>query len=490
MRLPSSKEAHVRSPHTVVGVPDAGEHPLGPGLSAAVRAEEVEENGGVERADGLLAEVIVVRLNLGAPVVVGALRCGPHQARVGTRKITQGQVLVLQFCVADRSNEAIELLFLVADTVFFDDDVSSKVLEQFLAEGVISGFLSVVFSVNLGFFVFLLGAGVDVSKKLLHFTLFDVMELLRVNFIVSRGILVVSSKAVLLGNFAVLFELLLSGTELITGDLGKDLRLHGGLGIHESSTGREKGLETLFSVDNIRVALIPSNTSHDLIILEGRKSVNEGKRIEDRLAMLSIVHSLQFRNITVHQVVVDFLLGFGDLLEGLIELVHNLDVASLNSFGKVGAALVKSLELTGVGHSTDVVISVVQVFGLTDFQVEVDLSVGVKVVKLDLVAHEFEDLVLDLITVHQSLLTHSEPLGHANSPLNLVCFGTRKRIIILSATYLAGRSSSRHDSTGDGLASTTRGAWVLQRGTACGGSTNSGLTCPRPGTVEVQSSFC
>jgi len=100
---------------------------------------------------------------------------------------------------------------LVADTMLFDDDVSGKVLEQFLAEGVIRGVLSVVFGVNLGSFVFLLSAGVDVGQKFTHVTFFDVMELFRVNVIVSRVIFVLSSNTVLLGNFAVLVELLLSG---------------------------------------------------------------------------------------------------------------------------------------------------------------------------------------------------------------------------------------------------------------------------------------
>ena len=47
----SSEEAHIGSTHAVVGVPDTAEHPLGPGLTAAVSTEEVEEDGTIKQKE-------------------------------------------------------------------------------------------------------------------------------------------------------------------------------------------------------------------------------------------------------------------------------------------------------------------------------------------------------------------------------------------------------------------------------------------------------
>ena len=66
----SSEEAHIGSEHTIVEVTDTREHPLGPGLTTKICTEEVEEDGGVERADCLLNEIIVVCINLALSLVM------------------------------------------------------------------------------------------------------------------------------------------------------------------------------------------------------------------------------------------------------------------------------------------------------------------------------------------------------------------------------------------------------------------------------------
>ena len=78
--LASSEEPHVSPAHTIVGVTSTGEHPLGPGLSTAIGAEEVEEDCSVQWLDSLLAEVVVVCIDLVAAVVVGALSVRIHQS--------------------------------------------------------------------------------------------------------------------------------------------------------------------------------------------------------------------------------------------------------------------------------------------------------------------------------------------------------------------------------------------------------------------------
>ena len=130
----SSEETHVGSAHAVVRVAHTGEHPLGPGLSTAVRTEEVEEDCGVEWSDGLLTEVVIVGLNLVAPVVVGALCLGRHQAGVSTREFKKRLFLVLEVSERQRSHKSIELLFLISEAVIFVNDASSQVLKELLAE--------------------------------------------------------------------------------------------------------------------------------------------------------------------------------------------------------------------------------------------------------------------------------------------------------------------------------------------------------------------
>ena len=85
----SGEEPHVSSAHAIVRVPGAREYPLGPGLSTAVSAEEVEENRCVQWLDGLLAKVVVVGIDLVAAVVVRALRVCVHHARVTLRELEQ-----------------------------------------------------------------------------------------------------------------------------------------------------------------------------------------------------------------------------------------------------------------------------------------------------------------------------------------------------------------------------------------------------------------
>ncbi len=73
----------------------------------------------------MLSEVVVVSLNLVAAEVVGAICRSSHHARVFTAEITQSHVLVLEVMVVEGSNKAIELFFLVADAMLFNDDVPS-----------------------------------------------------------------------------------------------------------------------------------------------------------------------------------------------------------------------------------------------------------------------------------------------------------------------------------------------------------------------------
>jgi len=119
-------------------------------------------------------------------------------------------------------------------------------------------------------------------------------------------------------------------------------------------------------------------------------------------------------------------------LTGSVKLVHDLDVARVNGLGEVNARLVHLLELTRLGHIADSAISGIQLLGLFDSQVEVDITVALHVIVLNLRADEGEDLVLNFAIVGESVLAHGKSLGHANLPLDLV----RKIDLVLSAVVL------------------------------------------------------
>ena len=141
-------------------------------------------------------------------------------------------------------------------------------------------------------------------------------------------------------------------------------------------------------------------------------------------------------------------------MTGSVKLVHDLDVARVNGLGEVNARLVHLLELTRLGHIADSAISGIQLLGLFDSQVEVDITVALHVIVLNLRADEGEDLVLNFAIVGESVLAHGKSLGHANLPLDLVYI----RSVMVSqnkyqTTYQEDRPRSQRGSTGDGQAS-------------------------------------
>lgn len=142
-------------------------------------------------------------------------------------------------------------------------------------------------------------------------------------------------------------------------------------------------------------------------------------------------------------------------MSGSVKLVHDLDVARVNGLGEVNARLVHLLKLTRLGHIADFAISGIQLLGLCDSQVEVDITVALHVIVLNLRADEGEDLVTHFAIVGESILAHGKSLGHANLPLDLVY--TRSVMVSQNKyqiTYQEGRPRSQRGSTGDGQAST------------------------------------
>ena len=61
----------------------------------------------------------------------------------------------------------------------------------------------------------------------------------------------------------------------------------------------------------------------------------------------------------------------------------------------------ESLELTAFGHAAHTIVCVVESLSLSDRQIEVDITVALQIVSLDLLAKEVEDLILDLVVVHE-----------------------------------------------------------------------------------------
>lgn len=66
----SGEESHVCSSYSLVGVPSGGKHPLGKSSLGAIGTEEIIEDGGVQRLNCLITEIIVVSGNLRTEVIV------------------------------------------------------------------------------------------------------------------------------------------------------------------------------------------------------------------------------------------------------------------------------------------------------------------------------------------------------------------------------------------------------------------------------------
>jgi len=90
------------------------------------------------------------------------------------------------------------------------------------------------------------------------------------------------------------------------------------------------------------------------------------------------------------------------------------------------------LKFATFSHSSDVVSCIVELGSLSDRQVKVDIAVTLQEIVLNLVSHEFKNLILDSIIVHECLFTHSKPLGHLEFPLDLVW----EVYLVLSAVVL------------------------------------------------------
>ena len=69
VHLGSGKESGISSSYLLVGVSNGGEHPLGKHSLGSIGTEEVIENRGVKWLNGRVAEIIIISLDLWAPVI-------------------------------------------------------------------------------------------------------------------------------------------------------------------------------------------------------------------------------------------------------------------------------------------------------------------------------------------------------------------------------------------------------------------------------------
>jgi len=90
-------------------------------------AEEVIEDRRVQRLDTLLIEVVVVSLDLGALAIMGLRHKCFNKASVLFRVLTHFDVILYEVRVALGSEESIELLLLVTETVLFNHQFGSQV---------------------------------------------------------------------------------------------------------------------------------------------------------------------------------------------------------------------------------------------------------------------------------------------------------------------------------------------------------------------------
>ena len=78
------------------------------------------------------------------------------------------------------------------------------------------------------------------------------------------------------------------------------------------------------------------------------------------------------------------------------------------------------LKLAILSHGSDVIIGVEELASLAHGQVKVNLIGAIDVVMLDCSCKERQNLVLDLIIVHQGFITMSDPVWHLDCPLDIV----------------------------------------------------------------------
>ena len=92
----SSEESHVGATHLLVGVTSRSKQPLGEVSFDAVSAEEIVEDGRVERSDLSLLVVVIVGADLGALEVVRRIDGELNDASVLLTESVDAHLLVLQ----------------------------------------------------------------------------------------------------------------------------------------------------------------------------------------------------------------------------------------------------------------------------------------------------------------------------------------------------------------------------------------------------------
>lgn len=132
--LGSGEESHVGTTHLLVGIASRSKQPLGEVSLDAVSAEEIVEDGRVQRSDLSLLEIVVVGANLGALEVVRRVDVVLNDASVLFTERIEAHLLALEVVRARCEQEAVELLLLVSLTRLLDDDVHRKVLKKALLE--------------------------------------------------------------------------------------------------------------------------------------------------------------------------------------------------------------------------------------------------------------------------------------------------------------------------------------------------------------------
>ena len=130
MQLRSAEEAHVSSPSLIVGIASGSEHPLCPCLSRPVCTEEVVKDGWVDWKHCFFIIVVIVGRDFGALVEMGLFSKSMDKFCIVVAKFKQALIVTLEWSPALRCEKPIELLFLIAGSVFFDDDATSQMLQE------------------------------------------------------------------------------------------------------------------------------------------------------------------------------------------------------------------------------------------------------------------------------------------------------------------------------------------------------------------------
>jgi hypothetical protein len=268
-----------------------------------------------------------------------------NQVSVSGSELAQGQLVALQRVETLRRSETIELLLLVANSVVLHDDGAGKVTEKVKLEPAsLHGHIGVeVLRVHGLTLVKGLLVMVHVVHEGSHVTLANLVDLLLEDLGISgdSGAVAGVGSDEGVAEHCVLLEVSLH-TEVALADLLMELLRHVTFRHHDPGAGANELLEHI-SRGSVLAAL--GNNQ----VLDGLVASVQGEDIVDGVIVVGANAIETF----VKEALVDFLLGFGNLLERSVKLIHHLEETSGDSLFELSAFVVQQGKFARLGLGLD-----------------------------------------------------------------------------------------------------------------------------------------